>query len=353
MVTESEALAVSPGHTIAGSVVAGCFSTLIGHPLDTIKVHQQTQTQTKPQYAMNKSSVNLSSLQVAKNIVNSWHGRQGTNTGNLRRLFQGMGPAMANQIIMNTIMFSVFHKVKDIAAAKSSIMLSTNNDTRGCKSNDNGSSNNNTASAIAGLMSGFATACISTPSDWLKIQAQLVGTGRPSTHATSLRTDAISILRRLLHDCNFNMLKVTKTLYRGHMSNLAREGVFTMVYLGLYDQITSSIVANANANTNGNQDQELEYKGLKMYQVILISSFTGACAWICNYPFDTVKSVMQGQPALAKSKMTLGAAIRFIYTSSGGGLKGFYYGAGPSTFRAILVTSSRMVAYEKTLQLLS
>ena len=78
----------------------------------------------------------LSYLQVAKNIVNSLH-RQGTNTGKLRSLFQEMGPAMADQIIMNAVMFSVFHQVKDIAA-KGSIMLSNKNDTCGCKSNDNG-----------------------------------------------------------------------------------------------------------------------------------------------------------------------------------------------------------------------
>ena len=55
------------------------------------------------------------------------------------------------------------------------------------------------------------------------------------------------------------MLKVTKTFYCGHMSNLAREGGYTMVYLGLYDQITSKIVVNANAITkNSDQNQELE-----------------------------------------------------------------------------------------------
>lgn len=88
----------------------------------------------------------------------------------------------------------------------------------------------------------------------------------------------------------------------------------------------------------------------------LISSLTGACAWICNYPFDTIKSVMQSSSSserrgsISNSNQSIGLAVRSIYRL--GGVRGFFSGAFPSTVRAMLVTSSRMLAYEKTLQML-
>jgi solute carrier family 25 carnitine/acylcarnitine transporter 20/29 len=287
-------------HCIAGSITAGCFSTVIGHPLDTIKVHQQT----KPHLSR------ASSLHVAKGLAK----------GDVFRLFKGIGPPMANQIIMNSVMFSVFHKVKHVA-------------------NDSPLLDENSSALFAGLFSGFATACLSTPTDWIKIQAQLSlaqGGERPRT-----RTDFSSILRRgVLKDGRFQIMNVTRTLYRGHVANLGREGVFTMVYLGFYDRISN--MAKGGKHNEDNQP-------LHMGTVVMISSLTGACAWICNYPFDTVKSVMQA--GSMQEKMTTRSAIQSIYKS--GGLKAFWRGVGSSTLRAMLVTSSRMLAYEKTIQILS
>ena len=120
-------------HCIAGSVTAGCFSTLIGHPLDTIKIYQQTHT-TKLK----------SILDIASYLAR----------GDELRLFRGVGPPMANQIIMNSVMFTVFNNVKD--KANQSIYL-----------------DDNSSALVAGLFAGFATACLSTPTDWFKIQAQV------------------------------------------------------------------------------------------------------------------------------------------------------------------------------------
>lgn len=51
------------------------------------------------------------------------------------------------------------------------------------------------------------------------------------------------------------------------------------------------------------------------------------------------------------TRVTMRSAMQAIYKS--GGWKAFWRGAGPSTLRAMLVTSSRMLAYEKTIQLLN
>ncbi len=139
----------------------------------------------------------------------------------------------------------------------------------------------------------------------------------------------------------------TRTLYSGHVANLGREGVFTMVYLGLYDRISNAVRTRGRNDDDDDAAVGGNDRPLGMAMVVSISSFTGACAWMCNYPFDTVKTVMQ---AGSHEQVTVRSAIRSIYRS--GGWKAFWRGAGPSTVRAMLVTSSRMLAYETTLQML-
>ena len=279
---------MSAWHNIAGSTTAGCISTVLGHPLDTIKVFQQTQPHL----------YRHGTIHVAKSLGAS-------------QLFKGIGPPMMNQIIMNTIMFSVFRNVKDV--------MSSNN-----------LMDENASAMCAGLISGFSIACLSTPMDWIKIQAQL---SQSTKHDNSLM-----LMRQLMRNHQNRLSKIIPVMYRGHVANLCREGVFTMVYLGLYDRISSIVKENGE---QGGQP-------LHMGQVVLISSFTGACAWICNYPFDTLKTVMQGKGA--HESIPMKTAFLSIWNS--GGAKAFFRGVKTSTGRAMLVTSTRMLVYEKTIQLL-
>lgn len=264
--------------------------------------------------------------------------------GDTLRLFRGIGAPMANQIIMNTVMFTVFNKVKD-ASNQSSYL------------------DENSSALVAGLFSGFATACLSTPTDWIKIQQQISLSNNNESNINMAKQTrhygTYSIIRnQIIKDGKFHPLQFTQTLYRGHVANLGREGVFTMVYLGLYDRITHAV--KVRKGKVHNNDTTIDNQPLDMGEVILMSSFTGACAWLCNYPFDTIKTVMQAggiasvksSTSSAQQRISMKSAIQSIY-KSGGGWRAFWRGAGSSTIRAMLVTSSRMLAYEKTIQLLS
>ena len=255
---------------ITGATVAGCASTIIGHPLDTLKVHMQT------------NSKLTGTIHAAKSLIRT--------EGSPLIFFRGISPPLFNAIIMNTVMFSVFHEVKQSLPEGMY------------------------GSLVAGLISGFATACLSTPTDFAKIQSQLRGVSSAAVLAEAIRLNPF-------------------TLGRGHVSNLAREGVFTMVYLGLFDRLKS--VSSPNGTPG-------------LLKVAFLSSFTGGLAWISSYPFDTVKSVVQGSPINTNS--TTRKAIKMIW--SRGGFKEFYRGVSASTGRAILVTSTRMIAYEYILDLL-
>ena len=219
--------------TIVASTAAGVSSTLLGHPIDTIKVHLQT----NPAFACNANSkLNAGSskyptVRAAQHLLRS-------NGYSPTVFFRGVGPPIANAAIMNVLTFGVFNQVKESFGGSSGESYR--------------------ASLVAGVVSGVASAFVSTPTDYIKIQAQLGG-------GISSR----AILRQIMQ-----LPSPHSILFRGHVANLWREGVFTCVYLGIYD------VAMSHA-----EDPNLA-------SIAAISSVTGGLAWIVSYPFDTVKSVM-------------------------------------------------------------
>jgi len=249
---------------ILGSVVAGISSTVLGHPLDTVKTHLQTNPQLH------------NSVEVIQKL------RLG--------VFRGMAPPLVNAIIMNSVMFSVFDAVE--SRLKNPF--------------------------IAGVLSGFATAVISTPTDYVKIQMQL---------SSNKQKRAMSSI--LFPNSSKDFMSLHK-LYRGFTLNLAREGIFTMVYLGIYHW------AMANHGSNSEQFNHVVF-------VAGTSALTGAMAWVVSYPFDVAKTMVQSGSSFQEVRGMLHGPND---GRNGGGLKMFYRGCLPSTGRAMLVTSSRMIAYD-------
>ncbi|CAB9514198.1 25 member 47 [Seminavis robusta] len=264
-------------HVVVASTVAGFTSTILGHPLDTIKAHLQTSS---------SSTTTTSSWQVARRL--QWN------------LFRGIGPPLVNAILMNAVMFSVFDKVNTA---------------------------NNSNVFVAGLLSGFATAMISTPTDWIKIQAQL-------QMQTQTQKSSWQILVQTLAKGPPRVV-ISQYLYRGHVANLAREGIFSMVYLGFYHYI----LQNNRSDDNDNNSQH------SLPVVAVTSSLTGAMAWVLSYPMDTIKTLRQS-----------GRTRQEIYQlckTRGYAAAALYRGCATSTGRAMLVTSSRMMAYEGCMAVLA
>ena len=83
-------MARSASHSehILGSTAAGIASTILGHPLDAIKTHLQTNPK----------------------LLNSFQTMQELKFG----IFRGIGPPLCSAIAMNTVMFSVFDQVNKL-----------------------------------------------------------------------------------------------------------------------------------------------------------------------------------------------------------------------------------------------
>ena len=166
-------------------------------------------------------------------------------------------------------------------------------------------------SFASGAVAGIATATLSTPFDYLKIQSQLRGSRPFAVLGATLRAGGAG-----------------RVLFRGHTMNCLREGVFTCVYLGTYDAVRTA--------SYGEEQPPLP-------AVAAVSAASGALAWVANLPFDTVKTAQQAVPPGAPRRSAADAARSIL---RGGGVAALFRGLGPSTARAILVASSRLVAYE-------
>ena len=248
----------------------GCTATLLGHPLDCIKVRLQAEQS------------GLSTTARAARMLRE----EGAAV-----FLRGVAPPLANAAVMNTAMFVAFaecrRRMPDTALG----------------------------AFASGAVAGVATATLSTPFDYLKIQAQLRGTSALAVLGATVRAPG--------------------KLFRGHGMNCCREGVFTAVYLGCYDLLRVAITGESAPEAR-----------LPLPMAAAVSATTGALAWVANYPFDTVKSLQQAVPpgeAMANRTSAL-AAAKLLWRS--GGVAAFYKGLAPSTARAVLVTCSRLVAYE-------
>lgn len=197
---------------------------------------------------------------------------------------RGISAPLSNAVALNTVMFYAFERV--------------------------GASH---GPLVAGAAAGVATAFLSTPFDLWKIQRQTGPAGGTARRELARFTAAGAAATRLL--------------YRGHPANLAREGVFTTIYLGLYARVRDALPA-AGGRLN----------------VVAAASLTGGAAWLACAPFDAVKTLQQARPLGAPPLSVAGAVAEL--RRGGAGLAPFWRGALPATGRAMLVTSTRLTVYE-------
>ena len=74
------------------------------------------------------------------------------------------------------------------------------------------------------------------------------------------------------------------------------------------------------------------------------SGCTGALAWFAAFPSDVVKTMQQAATGAGKARPSAIAVARGLWAQRG--IRAFYRGAYAGTTRAVLVTSSRIVAFE-------
>ena len=136
-----------------------------------------------------------------------------------------------------------------------------------------------------------------------------------------------------------------KNLYAGHGMNMSREMIFMTIYLGLYDMFKGAYFRHMESKGEGNVGDKVSdpLPPFPLPIAAAVSGLTGALAWFAAFPTDVVKTVQQARSSNQRPLSAPAAARRLWQV---GGIRAFYVGAGAGTARAVLVTSSRLVAFE-------
>lgn len=114
-----------------------------------------------------------------------------------------------------------------------------------------------------------------------------------------------------------------------------------MVYLGIFHW--------AMAHQRNGEVTQLENETFRRLVFVAgTSALTGAMAWVVSYPFDVAKTMVQSGSSFEQVRRLWNG--HGVEGHTGGGLKMFYRGCLPSTGRAVLVTSSRMIAYDQVIR---
>ena len=284
-----------------GGLCAGIVGTVIGYPLDLIK----TRMQTDPQLMMNKNN-NTGILRIGADIF---------RTEGYQALYKGMVPPLISLSLLNTMNFASYNYVR------SNIFHAE----RGW----------DVRNGLAGMVGGPLGSTISTVEHMIKTQMQLDNVQdkrfRGSWHCAT----------QLIHQCGPSIL------YKGHVVNTIREGIFLATYFytyeGLRQTITQTIPTNHtnNTNTNTNTINILP----QQLAVPIAGGISGAWAWFVSFPLDCVKAGVQGQN-VSSSYPNKGAIQVFQNLWKTKGVRGLYSGVTPSIARAFLVSASRFSAYE-------
>ncbi|KAF5292582.1 hypothetical protein FQA39_LY13915 [Lamprigera yunnana] len=169
---------------IAGCI-GGCAGIVVGHPLDTVKVHLQTQDASNPKY---KGTLHCFRSLLVKDGI--------------RGIYKGISSPLVGVAAINAIVFGVYGNAQRHSSDPNSL----------------------TTHFFAGSLAGLAQTGICSPMELAKTRAQLSG-------------DNISPLR-----CLKNIYKVEglRGVYRGLSITAAREAPSFSAYFVTYELLTRS-----------------------------------------------------------------------------------------------------------------
>ena len=308
-----------------GGLAAGIVGTVIGFPLDLIKVRcavcsifsgvmyiiltflwiilsiifsiilYQTRMQTGNNYIRRQSI-----LRIGTDIIK--------NEG-MFALYKGLIPPLVSLSLLNTINFSSYSIIREKFGARHQW------DYR---------------NALAGLSVGPIASSISTIEGVVKTQMQLDNVNKLGG----------GVRYKNSFDCLAKLVRANSmfALYHGHLVNTFRECVFLGSYFFLYEGLKTSFIYNFDMNAK--------------VSVPIAGGISGALSWFVSFPLDCIRAGVQSQDLSMKNanrRRGIAVAMNLYQTK---GFMGLYAGITPSIIRAFLVSGSRFSAYESALWLL-
>jgi len=269
---------------VSGSF-AGALGTLVGQPLDTVKVRLQTHS----------TPTGIVSF-IARTL----------RSERLSSFYSGVTPALAAALTENAVVFAANGAIK---AAYSSIFDKTAEGGHNYLSL--------TEHACIGGMAGVFSATAITPLEQIKVRLQ----------CNKGRTRAMTIISQAVK-CDG-----LRGLFRGLGPTILRDIPFNFTFFGMYET-SCHVIAHAHQPAVGKNE-------LSNAEILLAGGIAGCAGWTVSMPMDVIKSVVQSQKS---SKLTVVSAAKQIIRQYG--VAGLYLGWSAAMLRAFPTNASVFYGYE-------
>lgn len=278
---------------IAGGA-GGVAQVLVGQPFDIVKVRQQM------------SSEPISPLKIIKDILKH-EGPLAFYKGTLSPLlgisfavsFQFAGFEFGKRLITN------YKQIEEKEMTKLNIMC-------------------------AGSIGGLCYSVLVSPMELFRIKMQI-----QNEHSTVKYKSSIDAGIQIFKNHGF------QGVFKGYLGTFYREGIGNMFYFGVYE-----ILMSASQKRFGGDRTKIP-----MHEIVLYGSLGGVTLWVLTFPFDVVKSKMQGSDFGDTRYSSFTKTWNYIQSTQGVG--GLYRGLGPALARAPITNACIFATYEKTKQYLN
>lgn len=323
---------LNPTIDFVAGTVAGVASLIVGFPFDTVKVRFQS-----PAIA----SKYTSTFQAIATII-----REERFIG----LYKGITSPLATVALMNGLVFASYRFLLKLQLEDSSSTPSI------------------TQIALAGAGSGIISSIITTPTELIKIRQQSLLT------ETTTRQVALQVLRE----------SGIKGLYRGITATALRDigyGAYFAAYEATCRYLSTPAVTPLDSPIIMAQ-VEPDMTKLSWPSLLLAGGVAGIAGWVVTFPFDVVKTRVQGStaalsvpaatpipsqtsfspgaPLLDRSgsrateynpyRTTMSTIIHSYHTE---GINVFFRGLAPTLIRAIPVNMVTFATFEAVVHALS
>lgn len=180
--------------------------------------------------------------------------------------------------------------------------------------------------SAAGFFSAVPMTLITAPFERVKIILQIQGQKELKPGEKPKYAGGMDVVRQLYKEGGI------KSVYRGSVMTLARDGPGSAAYFATYEIIKRNLTPKDPVTGKPGQ--------LSLTAVMAAGGAAGVAMWTAVFPVDTVKSRLQS----AEGNQSIMGCIRELYGR--GGVKAFFPGVGPAMARAVPANAATFLGVE-------
>ena len=361
---DSHSSSASYVESVIAGYVAGVCGTLVGHPLDSIKVLLQTNN--FGSLTVNKSfqSKRNTTVITTKNLPKSnittpcaaiSTSKSPPSSRSLRALFAGISGPMMTIGLTQALNFSVYDTTRRI------LYQQQNHAGEYHDSNDYLYSDSISNIFIASSWSGIVISFFTSPLNIIKTKQQIMVTSfREALQDTLLLNNSTKMTLSRMRTGIKNLF------FTGFTPHLFCEGFGRGLYYTSYEFFKRKIIAHRSERiemrqTDANKGKEIAFGKenlISLPERAFCAAFAGMCQWAVIYPADLLRCRMYAKSIRYSTSDKLNYApkvsttfdiIKLIHKSEGG-LAGFFRGFWVTVFRAGPVAAIVLPVYDITLE---